>query len=163
MSFGWSIQSTYIQGNYQYTCSYDYCLNWFGLFLRSFSSLVFPAWRSSSSVCCKADLVVPESLRFCLSVHVYSVAGSCPTPYDPTESSLLDSSVHGIFPARIVEWVAISSSTGSSWPKDRTHISCSSCFGRPILYHWATCEAPLLICKAFELSINSEWDPCWVQ
>ena len=135
VSFGWSIQSTYIQGNYQYTCSYDYCLNWFGLFLRSFSSLVFPAWRSSSSVCCKADLVVPESLRFCLSVHVDSVAGSCPTPYDPTEISLLDSSVHGIFPARIVEWVAISSSMGSSRPKDRTHLSCSSCFGRRILYH----------------------------
>jgi len=34
------------------------------------------------------------------------------------------SSVHGIFQARILEWVAISSSRGSSQPRDRTHVSC---------------------------------------
>ena len=28
---------------------------------------------------------------------------------------------------------------GSSWPRDQTHISCVSCIGRLILYHWATC------------------------
>ena len=33
-------------------------------------------------------------------------------------------SVHGIFQARILEWVAISSSRESSWPKDRTCVSC---------------------------------------
>ena len=45
------------------------------------------------------------------------------------------SSVHGISQARILEWVAISFSRGSSKPRD--HISCiSSC----ILYHWATRE-----------------------
>ena len=46
-----------------------------------------------------------------------------------------DSSVHGIFQARMVEWVAISSSRGSSQP---TRVSC---IGRWILYHPATCEA----------------------
>ena len=35
---------------------------------------------------------------------------SRPTPYDPTDYSLPGSSVHGIFQARILEWVAISSS-----------------------------------------------------
>ena len=42
------------------------------------------------------------------------------------------SSVHGIFQARILEWVAISYSRGSSWPRDQTFISW---IGRQILYH----------------------------
>ena len=41
---------------------------------------------------------------------------------------------HGIFQARILEWVAISFSRGSIWPRDQT---CISCIGRQILYHWA--------------------------
>ena len=45
------------------------------------------------------------------------------------------SSVHGILQARILEWVAISFSRGSSRPKDWTHVSCLS---RQILYNWAT-------------------------
>ena len=43
-------------------------------------------------------------------------------------------SVHGISQARILEWVVISFSRGSSRPKDRT---CFSCIGRRILYLWA--------------------------
>ena len=42
--------------------------------------------------------------------------------------SLPGSSIHGIFPARIQEWIAISSSRASSWPRDQTHI----CFSRHI-------------------------------
>ena len=57
------------------------------------------------------------------------------------DCSLPGSSVHGIFQARILEWVAISSSKGSCWPKDQTHISLVSCIGRWILYHSATWEA----------------------
>ena len=33
------------------------------------------------------------------------------------------SSIHGILQARILEWVAIFSSRGSSWPRDQTHVS----------------------------------------
>ena len=51
------------------------------------------------------------------------------------------SSVHGIFQARILEWVAISSSRGSSQPRDWTCISCVSGIGRQILYHWTSGEA----------------------
>ena len=47
------------------------------------------------------------------------------------------------FPGKILEWVAISSSRGSSWPRGQTHISCVSCIGRQILSHWTTWEAPL--------------------
>ena len=48
------------------------------------------------------------------------------------------SSVHEIFQARILEWVAISFSRGSSRPKEQTLISC---IDRWILYHWTTREA----------------------
>ena len=47
------------------------------------------------------------------------------------------SSVHGIIQVRIPEWVAIFYCKGSSWPRDRTRVSCVSCTGRCILYHCA--------------------------
>ena len=50
-------------------------------------------------------------------------------------SSLPGSSGHRISQARILDWVDISFSKGSSWPKDWTCISCVSCIGRQILYH----------------------------
>ena len=43
----------------------------------------------------------------------------------PTDCSL---PVHWIFQVRILEWVAVSYSRGSSQPRDRTHVSCISCF-----------------------------------
>ena len=52
-----------------------------------------------------------------------SVAKSCLTLCDPMDSSPLGSSVHGISQTRILEWVAISFSRGSSWLRDWTHIS----------------------------------------
>ena len=58
--------------------------------------------------------------------------------WDPIYCSLPGSSVHGIFQASILEWVAISSSRRSSRPRDQTCISWGSCIWRQILYHWAT-------------------------
>ena len=52
------------------------------------------------------------------------VTQSCATLCDPMDCSLPGSSVHGIFQARILEWVAISFSRGSSRPGDRTQVSC---------------------------------------
>ena len=49
----------------------------------------------------------------------------------PKESSQPDSSIHGISQARTLEWAAISSSRGSSWPRDKARVSC---IGRGILY-----------------------------
>ena len=61
---------------------------------------------------------------------------------DPMDCSPPVSSVHGILQARILEWVAISFSRGSSQTRDSTHSSCRiSCIGRWILYHWTTREA----------------------
>ena len=69
-----------------------------------------------------------------------SVAQSFLTLCDPMDCSLPGSSVHGIFQARILERVAISSSRGSSQCNDKTRISC---IGRHILYHPATWEASI--------------------
>ena len=69
-------------------------------------------------------------------------AQSCPTLRDPRDYSLPGFSVHGIFQARILEWVAISYSRGSSRLRDQTHISCVSCIGRQILYHCVTSGLP---------------------
>ena len=71
---------------------------------------------------------------------VCSVAQLCPTLCDPMDCSPPGSSVHGISQASMLEWVTISSSRGSSQPRDRTHVSC---IGRWILYHWSIEEAPL--------------------
>ena len=62
--------------------------------------------------------------------HACSVAESSPTLCDP-----MDLSVHGIFQARILEWVAISSSRGSSQLRDRTHLLC--------FLHWQVGSLPL--------------------
>ena len=59
-------------------------------------------------------------------------AQSCPTLCDPMDCSPQGSSAHGILQARILEWVAISCSRGSSQPQDQTHISC---IGRRVLYY----------------------------
>ena len=58
------------------------------------------------------------------------------TPRDCSPPGFL---VYRIPQARILEWVAISFSWGSSQPSDQTHISCN---GRWVLYHWATREDP---------------------
>ena len=47
----------------------------------------------------------------------------CPTLCDPMDCSPPGFSVHGILQARVLEWVAISFSRGSSKPRDRTQVS----------------------------------------
>ena len=50
------------------------------------------------------------------------VAQSCPTLFDPMDCSLPGSSIHGIFQARVLEWVAIGFSRGSSRLRDWTRV-----------------------------------------
>ena len=78
-----------------------------------------------------------QKYRCIYETWVCSVAQPCPTLCNPLESSPPVSSVHEIFQARILEWVAVSSSRRSSQTKDQT---CISCIGRWILYLWAIWE-----------------------
>ena len=66
------------------------------------------------------------------------VAQLCPTLCDPMDYSLPCSSIHGIFQARVLEWIAISFSRGPSLPRDQTRVSHIA--GRH-LTTWATKEA----------------------
>ena len=63
---------------------------------------------------------------------------SCPALCDPMDYSPSGSSVHGILQARIVEWVAMPSSRGSSQLRDQTQVSC---IAGGFFTVWATREA----------------------
>ena len=65
-------------------------------------------------------------------------AQTCPTHCDPKDCSLPGSSIHGILQARILEWVAISFSRGSSRPRDWTRVSHTA---DRLFTVWATREA----------------------
>ena len=60
---------------------------------------------------------------------------NCVQLCDPTDYTPPGSSVHEILQARILEWVAMLSSRGSSQPRDQTHVSYVSCIGGQVLYH----------------------------
>ena len=63
---------------------------------------------------CFPDSVVP-AVQVC--------AQSCLTLCDPVDCTPSGSSVYGILQARVLEWIAVPFSRGSSWPKDPTHVS----------------------------------------
>ena len=74
---------------------------------------------------------------------------------DPMDCSPPGSSVHGISQTRILEWVAISSSKGSSPPRDSTHVSC---IGRRILFTAEPSGKPCLLAR-FCFFLRT-WRPC---
>ena len=84
----------------------------------------------------------------CVCVRAPSVTKSCPTLFDLMDCSVPGSSDHGISQTKILWWVAIFSSKGSSQPRDWT---CVSCIGRWILYPWAT---RLVAHKSPEITLN---------
>ena len=100
------------------------------------------------------------------SVQFISVTQSCLTLCDTMDCSLPGSSVQGIFQAIILEWVAISSSRGSSWPRessqsrDQTQVSWIS---KQILYHWAIWEDPYAPTMGSKRHSWERMDCCYMQ
>ena len=84
--------------------------------------------RSNSKHCKKSG----DLLHY---AHMHVVTLPCLTLCDPMDCRPPGSSVHGVFQAKVLEWVAISFCTVSSQPRDRTHVSHVSLIGRWILYH----------------------------
>ena len=84
-------------------------------------------------------------------------AQSCLTLCESMNVACQGSSVHGIFQARILEWLAIFSSRGSSQPRDRTHVSCT---GRWILYpmHYLGSPDKSLLLYKYSSSSNIIWN-----
>ena len=85
--------------------------------LRHLAGMSLPPHLSVATLC-----VCTKSLQSCLSL--------C----DPVDNSPPGSSVHGILQARMLEWVAMPCSKGSSRCRDRTCLSYVSCIGRWVLY-----------------------------
>ena len=96
-------------------------------------------WKLPSRELCFGSKDVCSACGQLLPVlTVWSVSKLCLTLCDPMDCSPPGSSVPGILQARMLEWVAMASSRGSSWPRDPIRVSyiCSQ-----ILYCWATREA----------------------
>ena len=74
---------------------------------------------------------------------------SCPTLCTPMNCTPLGAFVHGILQARMLEWVAMPFSRGSSQSRDRTHISYVSWIGRQVLYHEHHLGSPLLLIQIY--------------
>ena len=96
------------------------------------------------------------SLEFSVTSST-SLAQSCPTLCNPVDYSPPGFFVHGILQAKILEWVAISFSRGSSRPRDRTQVShiAGRCFNL-----WATREVPPEYpgwVWSLEFSVKEEW------
>ena len=82
--------------------------------------------RPWESAVCSSRIFIPAVTAdsYCnQSSLLMSVPQSCPAPWDPGFCSPPGSSVHGILQARTLEWVAMPSSRGSSWPRDGTQVS----------------------------------------
>ena len=73
------------------------------------------------------------------------------------DNSPSDSSIHGILQARILEWVAIPSSRGSSRPRDQTHVSCSSWLAGGFFTTWEA-RLPHMNYKYYPLILRSVTD-----
>ena len=102
-----------------------------------------------SSPCTAIDLPISCHVQgfFRLILLACWVVLSCLTLCDPMDYSPPGSSVHGILQAGILEWVAIPFSRASSWPRDRTQLSCIA--GR-FFTIWATREVLWTLCTCLQ-------------
>ena len=88
------------------------------------------------------------------------LAKSSPTLCNPMDCSLPGSPVHGILQPRILEWVAISFSRGSSWPGSNSHLLHWQAGYLSVSYRWSPqtwtwfCFPCVFICIVFKLHIR---------
>ena len=94
------------------------------------------------------------SCVFFLDQSACLVTQLCPTLCDPVNCSPRGSPVHGASQARILEWAAISFSKVSSWPGDRTHLSCVSCITGRFFTHSAIRENLFSLARGLPILLN---------
>ena len=87
-----------------------------------------------------------ESIIFSMCVHAQALQ-SCLTLCDPMDCSLPGSSVRGVLQARILEWVAMPSSKGSSQPRNRTYVSSTAGNSLPT-------EPPGRLCNPMDYTVH---------
>ena len=110
--------------------------------------------NSNRLTSCRTWYILKSITPVCILPCYYClVAQSCLT--ESPDCSPPGLSVHGILQARMLEWVAAAFSSGSSWPRNRTCVSCVSCIGRWILYHWTTWETQCILPRATNFGLFS--------
>ena len=103
--------------------------------LWTFLNFYSVTWIGLLQVFTQPNLIKDHKSRTSTPPVGVLVAQLCPTLWDSMDCSPPDCTVHGIFQARIPEWVGIPFFRGSFWPKDRTWISCT--VGDSLLLnHW---------------------------
>ena len=110
---------------------------------------------------CDQPVTIGQKLTCCITKQLVkrprcnACVYACSVVSESMDCSPPGSSVHRIFQARILEWVAISSFGGSSQSRDWTWVSGASCIGRWILYHcaikWTTIFTPWRILWSYFL------------
>ena len=96
-----------------------------------------------------------SSTILCMHVQSFSNVQFFVIPWTLAHQTAL--SIIQYYPARILEWVAISSSRGSSEPTDQTHVSCGFCIGRQILSTEQDWEAQILSWMVAKLKDTQSW------
>ena len=109
----------------QWTLCVCYWLQWPEYFQKSLTRV---CGQETSILCCNATFWQTKkgfqrSTWWVVRTGEGEVAQSCPTLCDPMDCSLPGFSIHEILQARILEWVAISFSRRSSWPRNWTQVS----------------------------------------
>ena len=146
----WQSRHTHLQFSVPHNFASDFYL------LSNIQQVFLPP--QSISLCLALNFIFPHGTSYILPctrqtaclLHLrwseVLVAQSFLTLCDPMDWSLLGSSVHGTLQARTLEQVAISFSRRSSWPRDRTHVSCTAgghftvSATREALWTWKDCE-----------------------
>ena len=100
------------------------CLHVGGLWKKQKNHLNMKSWILKKNFCCGCfgQGVACRILVRWVCVSVCPVAQLYLTPFGPMDCSPPGSSIHGILHARVLEWVAMPTSRGSSWSRDRTRV-----------------------------------------
>ena len=133
----WQIQNMIFNNTSHFKKSYSGWFQlekrvWWGFHFAKIWGTLIEYFGINTYIMAEINCYVP---RVCVCVCVcVCCTQSCLTLCDPVAYSPPDSSIHRILQARMLEWVAISYSRGSSPPRDRTCISCVFCIGRQVQY-----------------------------
>ena len=141
---GWVTIPSWLSGSlrsFLYSSLYSFHLSWISsVYIRSLPCLSFIVPIFGWNVL----LIFPTLLKRS-SRNTYWVPAKSLSYVDPMDCSPPGPSLHGVLQARILKWVAMPFSRGSSWPRARTHVTYISCFGRWVLYHWCHLGSPKCI------------------
>ena len=118
----------------------------YNFFLILYRLLTQPAWFLFLQSCFSL-MYVCVCVCVCVCVYVLSLDNSPP-----------GSSVHGIFQARILEWVVISYSRRSSLPRHQAHISCVSSISRQIFFFYRCDTWTLDLSDLVVLKMSVQWN-----